>query len=430
MNSKECEIKTIIDDFCKIVLTTKDYIDEDETDNFIMSLTDKLEIVHSIKNPEIDRSIRSNILNNLMNYISGYQSIQNSNRNKGVLFGFDHGLTYTQYIEDFSSKYTNVHDRLLAPIFKFTFSYIQEVSEHYRIFLGFYDTRSEETSTIILNKSEKIAREAVQVGVMHAATEAATQAATEATQAATTAANKAKKAALQAKKIADDAKDNTLVAQLEAKNAAENAKKATIEVANEIETRLTAKTSETSVTILGIFAGIVLSVVAGLFYSSSVLNNINSASTHKLVIVSSVVGYVCFNIISLMFNYIERFRGKIDAMQQLEATKNEVSVPRAVQVRTWIIQFAKKLFSSFSFWVNLALLLIIFTTILGYKEPVNDNYSDNSNINVNVNVSKSENVSVSEGEYTVAPSTTESSAEQCTSKVPSTESNKPITPIE
>lgn len=68
------------------------------------------------------------------------------------------------------------------------------------------------------------------------------------------------------------------------------------------------KVSETSVTILGMFTGIVLTVVAGLFYSSSVLENINQASASKLILVSSLVGFVCINIIAVMFNYIDKFR--------------------------------------------------------------------------------------------------------------------------
>ena len=68
------------------------------------------------------------------------------------------------------------------------------------------------------------------------------------------------------------------------------------------------KTTETSVTILGMFSGIVLTVVAGLFYSASVINNINTADFYRLISTAALVGVVCFDLLALMFHYIERIR--------------------------------------------------------------------------------------------------------------------------
>lgn len=92
-------------------------------------------------------------------------------------------------------------------------------------------------------------------------------------------------------------------------------------ISNEVKDKIksemndvTKNISETSVTILGIFAGIVLTVVAGLFYSSSVLNNINSANFCRLISVCALVGFVCYCLIALMFRYIERIKYKNDKM--------------------------------------------------------------------------------------------------------------------
>lgn len=99
-----------------------------------------------------------------------------------------------------------------------------------------------------------------------------------------------------------------LLFQNEVKKISRKARKATASEAAKLEARLSNKTAETSVTILGIFAGIVLTIVAGLFYSSSVIESINSASIPKLILVASLVGFICINIIAVMFHYIDRFR--------------------------------------------------------------------------------------------------------------------------
>lgn len=69
------------------------------------------------------------------------------------------------------------------------------------------------------------------------------------------------------------------------------------------------KASETSVTILGMFSCIVLTVVAGLFYSSSVIANISSDNFIELIAAASIVGLVCIDMISIMFIFIEKNRG-------------------------------------------------------------------------------------------------------------------------
>lgn len=69
--------------------------------------------------------------------------------------------------------------------------------------------------------------------------------------------------------------------------------------------KVTSKISETSVTILGIFSGIVLTVVAGLFYSSSVINNVNAANFYRLIFTAALVGLVCLHLLVALFHFIE-----------------------------------------------------------------------------------------------------------------------------
>jgi hypothetical protein len=58
------------------------------------------------------------------------------------------------------------------------------------------------------------------------------------------------------------------------------------------------------ITILGIFAAVVLAFTGGMSFSSSVLQNIGQASIYRIVIVAIVLGIVLFNTIAFLLVYI------------------------------------------------------------------------------------------------------------------------------
>lgn len=58
------------------------------------------------------------------------------------------------------------------------------------------------------------------------------------------------------------------------------------------------------ITILGIFAAIILAFVSGLVFSSSVLQNIDKPNTFKLVSIICFLGVFIINILNLLFNLI------------------------------------------------------------------------------------------------------------------------------
>lgn len=64
------------------------------------------------------------------------------------------------------------------------------------------------------------------------------------------------------------------------------------------------------ITILGIFAAIVLAFTGGMVFSSSVLENIDKASVYRIVLVSLIVGLVFFNLIWLLTDFIRDINGK------------------------------------------------------------------------------------------------------------------------
>lgn len=64
------------------------------------------------------------------------------------------------------------------------------------------------------------------------------------------------------------------------------------------------------VTILGIFAAIVLAFTGSLTFSSSVLNNIRNSSAHKLCVIAFIIGIVFFNIVWALLDFIRDINSK------------------------------------------------------------------------------------------------------------------------
>lgn len=60
------------------------------------------------------------------------------------------------------------------------------------------------------------------------------------------------------------------------------------------------------IAILGIFAAVVLAFTAGIAFSTSILENINTVSVYRIIIVSLIVGIVLVNILFSLFYYIDR----------------------------------------------------------------------------------------------------------------------------
>lgn len=61
-----------------------------------------------------------------------------------------------------------------------------------------------------------------------------------------------------------------------------------------------------NITILGIFSAIVITIVAGMVFSTSVLSNISNVGTYKLVAISSIIGFVFLNLVYMMFSFIAK----------------------------------------------------------------------------------------------------------------------------
>ena len=66
-----------------------------------------------------------------------------------------------------------------------------------------------------------------------------------------------------------------------------------------------ANTQKEYVTILGIFAAVVLAFTGGLVFSASVLDNVQQSSVYRLILITLVIGLVLTNILFVLFHYID-----------------------------------------------------------------------------------------------------------------------------
>ena len=63
-------------------------------------------------------------------------------------------------------------------------------------------------------------------------------------------------------------------------------------------------------TILGIFAAIILAFTGTITFSSSVLENIHQSSIYRLIIITLIIGFVSFNIIVILIEFIIKINKK------------------------------------------------------------------------------------------------------------------------
>ncbi|KLD99248.1 hypothetical protein [Aliarcobacter butzleri] len=79
--------------------------------------------------------------------------------------------------------------------------------------------------------------------------------------------------------------------------------KSSKEIKSEINGELKKARAE-YITILGIFAAIVLSFVAGLTFSTSVLSNIDKSSIYRLILIVCLIGFFITNILHYLYSFV------------------------------------------------------------------------------------------------------------------------------
>lgn len=91
------------------------------------------------------------------------------------------------------------------------------------------------------------------------------------------------------------------------------------------------------VTILGIFAAVIVAFVSGMTFSTSVLNNIDKVSVFHLTFVIILMALVLFNLLNLLFDFLRKI--------------NKISSGDGYSV---------------IFWINIALLVAIIVNIVAW----------------------------------------------------------------
>lgn len=114
-----------------------------------------------------------------------------------------------------------------------------------------------------------------------------------------------------------------------------------------------------SITILGIFASIVLTFTGGMIFSSSVLENIGNASAYRVIIIALIIGLVIINAVISLIMYI----GKIVRFKH-ENKKG---------IKEWL--------SGNIYWVsvNIVFIALVVLTYIGWLHSTEKELLDESN---------------------------------------------------
>lgn len=356
----ERDIEELISELCDIIFAGEDVLDIEKTFHYIEHLTPK-EIRKLKKNGFSEKyKIRTIVIDKVLQYVRKYKSNKDKNLSYPFAFDSDGGFTvYCVLIEDYYRIINRNNALALPSLLSFTLNLVQEISDQYRFFGEFYKIQFQDTEYDLLTSAKKNFEEQMEdaLKTVKTASEKAVEDATK------------------------DAKVQAEVAVAMAKEASTAAKTAACEEADSAVTEkmneLMAKVSESNVTILGIFAGIVLTIVGGLIYSSSVLESVSSTNIHKLFIIATIVGFVCINIIAIMFDYITKIRER----------NSEEDNQSIMLSKEWI----KKNIIKHLFIINIDAILIVIMIFaaITYKPEKNINTNQpqyDANISVDVNV--------------------------------------------
>lgn len=154
--------------------------------------------------------------------------------------------------------------------------------------------------------------------------------------------------------------DNTIRAKTDIDNKAKainnQLKKNSDEIKNELNGELK-KTRSEYITILGIFASIIIAFVAGLTFSTSVLTNIDKASVYRLAFIVCLIGLFVTNILHYLYAFIR------DIHFGIPENKGCVFAPRNI-----INSFC----SSYIFKFNL-LIIVLMASIFIYWRCFDEN---------------------------------------------------------
>lgn len=281
---------------------------------------------------------------------------------------------YTSVSPDFSIS--NLEQRVFTIAPKFV-EVIRNIERRYVDFNAMFDALKQSLQNMSVNvitdsaskeatnRVMEYAKEAVKIEVQDKVKKAAKEAANEA----------ANDAAEQAKKDASAASESAKKAAKKAEEASETADDAATKIAKivgDVKPDLAKTAAETTVTVLSIFAAIVVTIISGLVFANSVFQNMNNASVFRLVLTSSLVGIICLNMIVYMIRYISKVGITDEFLPSWRETWGK---------HDWII-IGINVFLGLIFTVS-----FILTCIYDFNPKGSNSISNDSNDNISVNVS-------------------------------------------
>lgn len=140
--------------------------------------------------------------------------------------------------------------------------------------------------------------------------------------------------ALQQKSLSTSATEIATALLVDSMSEAEKKITARVTRAAKIDTK---KIEKQYITILGIFASVVLSFVGGITFSSSVLQNIQSASIYRLLIVIDLLAIVLINTIYVLVKFICQINDKDIKLFKMKWVNVALIGVAVLIVLAWII---------------------------------------------------------------------------------------------
>lgn len=104
----------------------------------------------------------------------------------------------------------------------------------------------------------------------------------------------------------------------------------------EVENKLDNSQKE-YITILGIFAAVVLAFTGGIAFSTSVLNNIARADIYRVLLTALTIGLVLINVLFGLFYYIDRLVNKSPSIKPLIISNIIIAVFLSLIIAAWNI---------------------------------------------------------------------------------------------
>lgn len=122
------------------------------------------------------------------------------------------------------------------------------------------------------------------------------------------------------------------------------------------------------VSVIGIFSAIVITFFGGINFIESVLNSIGKVSKYRFVLGTFIVGFVMFNTIFMLLNFISKLTGKNIRSQCLYYKNDKCDLECKNRGRIWCVKEKHPTI----FWINIVFISgIIMITLLYYIDHYN-----------------------------------------------------------